>query len=244
MKFTRMVGSFVAGTTLAVAAFGNAAAADPADDVQIVIDNLPAAVELVPPALQAVVDNYNANGSVDLAVATALQQGTPIMQALTQGTEQFGLLPLGYALFVAMPAHGTLSPFLQAIDDPATAADLIDADEIAGIVDRLPAAVEILSENLTVAVVEGLQGNLIAGTSLNALNAPAVLGNVVQGTALASMELLQGTQYEPAAMLVLGVSALAGIASAGYIQDLEDDLAPIFDALAPVTAPLVDVLGS
>lgn len=242
MKFTRVVGSFVAGTTLAVAAFGSAAGADTADDVQQVVENVPAAVERIPPALQAVFDTYSASGSFEDTTFTAISESLQVSLELVQGTEQFALLPLGFAL-VAQGAYDVVLPYVRAIDDPSTAGDLVNPDDVTTILSQLPDAVDPLSENVTIAVVEGLQGNLIAGEGLFAGGTPAVVGNVVAGTASALAITLEGTNYAPVATAYQFTTLVAAIATGGYVQDAEDNLAPIFEALSPVTGPIVDVLA-
>lgn len=246
-KLTRMVGTFVAGTTLAVTAFGNAALADPADDLQIIVDNLPATVEAIPPALQAIVDTYNDTDSLNQAGFAAVQYGSGVVGTLVEGTEQFGALPLGF-LFLAGAVHDFVRPYLIAIDDPDRADEILIADDIPIIIQNAPDIIDPLAENLTIAVIEGLQGNLTAGSGLFAgSGTPALLGNVVQGTVAATSELVKGTTFNtnynqlPTYLGIAGLVVLS--ATAGYAQDAEDTLAPVFEALAPVTAPLVEALS-
>lgn len=243
MKIKRTIGGLVAGTTLAVAAFGSAAGADPADDLAIIVENAPAAVEAVPPVLQAIVDTYLETESTMMAASELMLGTMNITGALFQGTEQFAMVPLGAALAVGGVLTG-VQPVLEAIDDPDLLADLIDPDDLSAILDQAPGTVPQLSDHLTIAVIEGLQGNITAGTGLSAgLGTPATIGNVFTGTANAIDDIFRGTTWSGLGMAYRVTVAVAAIASAGYVQDVEDGLAPVFEALAPVTAPLVVALG-
>lgn len=227
---------------LSVTGFAGTAKADTAEDLQIMIDNAPAAVQALIDGLQGVVDTYLETNSTEeafneLVFAIASTAGT-----LALGTEQFGQLGFGLLLAGAGVATG-LQPILEAIDDPVLLGSLVGADDISTLLANLPGAISAAQPNVVSALASALEGNLTAGTGFNAgQGTPAVVGDVLHGTNTFLAELFADTNLADIRLVVIPPVSLAVIATAGYVQQLEDALEPLFAALAPATDPIVAAL--
>jgi hypothetical protein len=225
----RFLRTIAAGLAVSVLGFAGTAHADPADDAAIILENLPAAVDLLVAGVQDAADTYTETSS---AVEAADALGDALVaagSALVAGTEQFGALGLGFSLLNGA-IQGALEPYLSALDDPSTAADLFNPDDLTTILNNLSPALDNLQPTVVAIVIEGLGGNLM-NLVLEVIN---LVGYIVT--------VLVGTNYEPFVQLV-GIPLLVGLfAGAEYIQQLEEGLAPLFDALDPVTAPILEAL--
>ena len=245
----RMLGTVAAATAVCVMGFTTTAAH--ADDTQIIIDNVPTAVDALVAGVQETADTLTTTQS---AVATSAALGQAVVDtgsALVAGTEQFGALGLGL-LLVNLGVQQGLAPYLGAIDDPSTAADLINPDDLNVLADNLGPTTEFVVANLATAAAEGLKGNLVApgfldpvtGTPAALGNTLALVGDLITGGAV--ILLTQGTSFEglgfvvPITVLVAG--AAAGGALGDYLQQIEDAVAPIAEAGAPVSAPIIELL--
>jgi hypothetical protein len=223
---------------------GGVAQADTADDLQTMLANLPDAVDALAAGVQSAVDAFTANQSLDqlsFNLVIAVADGG---NALGAGTEQFGLLGLGLALGIGGPVS-ILQPYLVAIDDdPASVVDLIHPEDLATLAGNLPGALQAAQPDLIEAIVELLDGNLIAGTELfTATGQPAFVGDAYGAVGEFLTALVAGTSFESTVPLGIGVPLLvAVVVAAPYVQQAEDRLAPLFDALAPVTAPIIEAL--
>lgn len=244
----RFAATAVAAATLggSVVGFARPAAADPAADVQQLIDNAPAAIQTLVDGLQAAVDVYV---GTDSAVATSAAIGDAVVQSgtvLVAGTEQFGALGLGL-LLVNLSVQGTLHPYLSAIDDPSTAGGLVDPNALGYLLNRLPALLEAEQGTLARTLVLALQGNLIdppLGFG------PAVYGEGVVGSLQNLFAWAGGDEPDDlyttpleSVFSTLGITSLViGGALESQVTDLEAAVAPLFEALGPVTEPLIGVL--
>lgn len=245
---TKILGAVTAGAVaLSMTGLAGAAAADPADDVAIMLENLPTAVEELVAGVQEAIDVLATTQS---AVDTSAALGDALVaagSALVNGTEQFGALGLGLTL-VNLGVQQVLAPYLGAIDDPSTAAGLIDPEDISTLLANLPPAVDGLlygdgfADGAVIAVAEALKGNLIFGPSFGAIGTPAFVGNAFNGAGVGLTTLVAGTSIEPIALPVAIILLVAAIGGADYIQQAEDALAPLFEALGPVTEPVVAAL--
>lgn len=252
MKKIRVAAAITAGA-LALSATGFAAspaAADPAADVQIILDNAPEAVQQLVDGIQAAVDALVAEEGV---VAASNEFFNGLINAgvtLVDGTTQFGSLGLGIGLSV-LGLQQALSPYLEAIDNPMGAGGLFDPEgDLNAILANLGPATAILVDNTSTGLAELLKGNLWVDGLLGSAGTPAAVGNLVAGVFGGLFEpgvvgaLLQDTTLVgfDASLRITGLvlgGALGGFAG---LAQLENDLAPIFDALDPALAPLVAVL--
>jgi hypothetical protein len=219
------------------------ARADMASDIQKVVDNVPAAVDVLAAQVQLAIDHFSATQSLDglvndIGFAVNLTGGE-----LGNGTEQFGLLGLGLTLAVLGP-YQILAPYFIAFDnDPASVIDLLDPNDVSKILANIPAAIDAVTPQVMATLVSLLQGNLIAGTDLFSATAqPGLVGDVLAVLNALINGLLFGTTFEPNAFLALSPLLVAALVGASYVQQAEDALVPVFDALAPVTAPIIDAL--
>ena len=95
------------------------------------------------------------------------------------GTEQFGALGLGFTLLNGA-VQAALEPYLTALDDPSTAADLFNPDDLTTLAGNVQPTIDATLPYLTSAIVEGLQGNLVAPGLLDpASGTPSLLGNTL-----------------------------------------------------------------
>lgn len=246
MKRIKLVGAATVGA-LALSFTGLAAPAhaDVADDLQIMAGNGSAAVDALVAGLQEAIDVYTETSS---AVDTSAAIGQAIVDAgsaLVAGTEQFGALGLGFVI-INSGVQQLLAPYLGAIDDPATAGDVLSGlpEDVSGVLANLSAGVDGLLHGdgfgggVTTAVAEAVRGNLIAGPGFGAIGTPATVGNLFNGVGVGLTTLLAGTSLEAAVLPVAIVLLVAAIGGADYIQQLEDALAPVFEAVADVTEPV------
>lgn len=230
MKRNRLLSTIAGGVAVSVLAFAGTAHADPADDVAKIVENVPAAVDALVDGVQATVGVLTDTGSAEATAASLGQALVAAGSALVSGTEQFGALGFGFTL-INSSLQSALAPYLAAIDDPSTAGGLINPDDLQTILDNLPSTVE----NTKPAVVSGLVG-LLEGDVYNGLGNTSVAG------VLAAGELTNGTNLQalvaPAAIVVL----IAIIAGGGYLTDIGDALAPVFESAASVTGPVIALL--
>lgn len=250
---TKLLGAATAGAVaLSMTGLAGVAAADPAADVQIMLENLPEAIDELVVGVQEAVDIL---GSTQSAVDTAAALGDAIVAAgtaLVDGTEQFGALGLGFALLNSS-LQTALAPYLNAIDDPSTIGDLVNPDDISGLLANLPRAIEALlhgnevnggdDDGLVCAVAELLRGNLVAGTGFGAIGTPAVAGCAAIALVGFSVTLTENTGFSDLAGPFLVLSLVGPIAAADYLQQIEDALAPVFEALGPITEPVAVALN-
>lgn len=234
----------VGAVALSVTSLAGTAQADLADDVAIMVDNVPAAVQTLIDAGQTTVNTYLATNSFEQTNMAALGGVVQTANALAAGTEQFGSLGLGVALGLGGP-YSVLQPYLQAFDaDPASVVDMLDPNDIATILANLPTAVQTAQPALVDAVTELLRGNLTEGTGFfGGTGTPAVVGSSAEGIVALLTELSRNTSFEFTLPLGIGAPLLvAAIATAGYVKQVEDGVAPVFEALAPVTDPIIVAL--
>ena len=244
----KLVGTVAAGLAVSVLGFTTPAHAD---DTQVIIDNIPAAVNELVDGIQSTADAYLATQSA-VAASAALGQGlVDTGTALVTGTEQFGALGLGLMLVNLSLQQGP-APFLGAIDDPSTAGDLLTADDFAALQANVQPALDLIVENAKTAVAEGLKGNLVAPGFLDPVTGtPALLGNTLAivgdlSTGGAVLLLTQNTTLQGLGTTVPILVLVGGAAAGGFLGDalvqLEDAVAPVADALAPVTSPIIALL--
>lgn len=246
----KMVGAATVGAlALSVTGLAGTAQADLADDLQIMAGNIPAAVDAMVEYTQVAFDTFEAGGygypitQLSFDLAYVLQAG---VNALTAGTEQFGSLGLGLATVTTAPL-GLLIPQLMALDeDPASVLDTIDPNDVAILIGNLPAALAAAQPWVIETVASALVGNLTEGEgSFPGVDTPAVIGSAVAGLTEGFRALIPGTNLADngADYTVGGVLLVPAVAVAGYAKDLEEGLAPVFDALAPVTGPIAEALA-
>lgn len=245
MNRIKMVGAATAGAlALSMTGLAATAHADTAADVQIMLANLPDGVQTLVAGTQTALDNFATSQSVDQLGFNLIQAVQFAVNDITDGTEQFGSLGLGVALALAGP-YSILQPYLQALDaDPASVLDLLDPNDLSTLLANLPAAIAAAQPAAVDALTELLRGNLSEGTgSFGGLGTPAVIGSGLESLTTLLQALATGTSFE--FTLPIGVVSpllVVAIATAGYVQDAEAQLAPVFDALAPVTDPIIVAL--
>jgi hypothetical protein len=246
MQRIKLVGAATVGAlALSFTGLAGPAQADLADDLQLMAGNGAEAVDALVAGLQDAIDVSTTTNS---AVATSAAIGDALVAAgteLVEGTEQFGAL--GFAFSVINGGVQTvLAPYLNAIDDPSTAGDVVTdlGEDLATILGQLRAGVDGLlhgdafAGGVTQALAEAVRGNLIFGPGFDAIGAPATVGNVFNGVGVGLTALLAGTSLEAAVIPVAIVLLVAAIGGADSIQQLEDALAPVFEALVEVTEPV------
>ena len=241
IRKTTTIGAMTVSMAASMIAFAGPAAADPAEDVPTIVENLPAAGEELVGGLQGALGTAAETQSAEEtshAVGDALVGSGTV---LVEGTEQFGMLPLGMTL-IEGAVQNSAAPYLQAIDDPATAADLINPEDFATLAENAPAAFEVFQTRMQEALVAGLQGNLVEPSLFPNLGQPALLGSTVAGLTEGSQVLLADTNYANDWQLVFFTSVVAAGAAGDYPQQVEDGAAPAFDAAAPVTDQLIAVI--
>jgi hypothetical protein len=253
MKRIKLVGAATVGAlALSFTGLAGTAHADLADDLQIMAGNADEATDALVAGIQEAIDVLTTTQS---AVDTSAALGDALVaagSALIAGTEQFGALGLGFGLLNGS-LQAALQPFLNAIDDPSTAADVITGDDIAGLLGNLPRAVEALlhgnevnggdDDGLVCAVAELLRGNLVAGTGFAAIGTPAVAGCAAIALLGFAVTLTENTGQSDLAGPFLVAALVGPIALADYLQQAEDALAPLFEALSPVTEPVALALN-
>lgn len=224
---------------------GGVAQADTADDLQVMLGNLPDAVDVLTEKIQTALDNYQANGTLDgLAFDLIIGVGDTA-GALGNGTEQFGLLGLGVTLGLAGP-YSIIQPFVIAFDnDPASVLQQLDPADVSTILGNVPSVLDALTPEVVALISDLLQGDLIGGTDLfSATSQPGVVGDAFAALNNVLNALFANTDFGNTVPLGVGVPLLvAAVVAAPYVQQAEDALAPLFDALAPVTAPIIDALN-
>lgn len=246
----RMVGVAAITALAATIGFGGTASAQ-AEDVPIIAENLPEAAEILADGLQEAVTAAAEHQSAVQASADIGQVLVASGTALVAGTEQFGSLGLGL-LLVNLGAQQALAPYLGAIDDPETAADLFDPNDLQVIGGNAEAAADHVSSNLATALAEGLKGNVLeagfldpaTGTPALFGNTAAIVGDLQTGGTL--FILFQGSSLEEEGAFV-GIAgliggAVVGGATAEYLQQVEDGIAPAAEAAEPATAPIIEAL--
>lgn len=246
MKRIKLVGAATVGAlALSFTGLQGTAHADLASDLQIVAGNADEAVTALLEGVQGAIDVLVDTQS---AVQTSAALGDAVVaagSALVANTEQFGALGFGFVV-INGGVQTVLAPYLGAIDDPSTAGDALStlAADLSTILGRLGAGVDGLLHGdgfgggVTQAVAEALRGNLIAGPGFGAIGVPATVGNLFNGTGVGLSTLVAGTSLE-AIVIPVAILLLVGAIGAGdYIVQLQDALAPAFDALADVTEPI------
>ena len=245
MNRIKMVGAATVGAlALSVTGLAGTAQADPAEDVQIMVANVPAAVDVLVAGTQSVLDSFAASNSLEELSFNLVLLARDGVDALTAGTEQFGSLGLGVALGLGGPIS-LLQLYLAAFDaDPASVVDMIDPNDLSTLLANLPAAVAAAQPGTVDALAELLRGNLTEGTGFfGGTGTPAVVGSSFEGLIAGMTALSTGTSFEFTLPLGIGAPLLvAAIATASYVQQVEAAAAPGFAALAPVTEPIIAVL--
>lgn len=210
-------------------------------DLQVMAENAPAAGEGLAEDLQNAAEGLQESQSTNQAAEDVVAAGVAAGSTLVAGTEQFG--DLGTGLFLigagANLAHG---PWTNAIDnqDPSVI-DPADFEAIAahlqenGQHDLLCGAG--ISGGLLSAIVHLLLGNIMEG-SLGI--GPAFYSEGVVNVLLIGFEATQGTPYAGVFQTAGLTSLVVGAAAAGDVQDLEDELAPVFEGAAPATGPIIE----
>lgn len=244
----RLLGAVAVATAVSMTSWVGVAAADPAEDVQIMLGNLPDAIDELVLGVENAVDVLAATQSLVDAYSELSDALVAAGSDLVAGTTQFGALGFGLTLFFG-GIEGLLAPYLNAIDDPATAGSIIDPNDLALIGANLPAAIDALlygcdgcDMGLRSGLVQLLQGNLVEASFLPGLGQPAFLGDALNGTLGAVSTLVNGTDYFNLVIVVLVPMLVLGGVLEGPLVQLEDGLAPLFAALDPVTAPIVTAL--
>ena len=230
---------------------GTASAQDPEvllSDLQIMVENAPAAGDELAAGLQEAIDTLTATQSAEETAAAIGQALVAGGSALVDGTEQFGALGLGL-LLMNSAFQSALSPVTVDIIDEQNPQAVLDPAHVDTILGNLPGALEAIQtgENggcspqagFTTGVAELLRGNVIdpplgAGPAFwcySVLNPTFFIGNTTIGTPF------HGTfQFILISELILGAVAEPNV------SELEGQVAPVFDALAPVTDPIIAVL--
>lgn len=246
MKRMKLVGAATVGAlALSFTGLQGTAHADLASDVQIMVDNADEALNALIAGLQEAADVAAATTS---AVQTSAAIGDALVDAgsaLIAGTEQFGALGLGF-MVINGGVQQALFPYLNAIDNPDTAADVLSnlPNDITTLLNNLTAGVDgilhgdAFADGAAVALAEALRGNLIFGPGFAAIGTPAFVGNLFNGVGVGLVALTDGTSLQPAVLPLAIVLLVAAVGGADYVQQLEDALAPVFDALSDVTEPL------
>ena len=163
------------------------------------------------------------------------------------GTDDLSALGLSLRL-VDGGIQPVLASYLGAVDDPATAAGVVDPTDVATVAENLPDAVDGLLHGdsfgggLIEAIEQALRGNLVFDSGVGAIGMPAMVGNTFNGTGFGLTTLLAGTTLEPLVLPVAAVLLIAAIGGADYFLQLEEALAPAFEALAPATDAVIDAL--
>lgn len=230
---------------------GNASAQDPAD-VTAILENLQPALEDLAAGLE---NTATTLADTQSAVETSAALGDTVVTSgstLVQGAPTLGSLGLGLTL-VNSGLQGSAEPLLVLIDDPSadTLEDVFNPDDlstIAGNLENVPDAVLFgtpFGFNIGVrdGAVELLQGNLVEGPlGIGPSAGSGVAFGLVSGTD----ELLDGTNYGQGGANfagTLGITSLVALAALeGPATDVEDGAAPIFEAAAPATEPLIEAL--
>lgn len=240
-----MVAIVAAGTlTVSGSAFAQPSQEDVetlVSDAQIIAENAPAAAEGLAEDLQGAAETLQETQSTNATADEVTAAGVAAGSTLVAGTEQFGDLGLGLTL-LSFGVNSAHDPWTNAIDnqDPSVV-DPADFEAIAtylqenGQDDLLCGAG--LDGGLLRALVHLLTGNII--------DPPLGIGNsfYVHGVVNPILMLFNATQGTPYA----GVFQTAGIASIVVgaaaqddVQDLEAELAPVFDGAAPATGPVIE----
>lgn len=247
-KWMKLAGAATVGALALSTGMSGVAAADPAEDVATLLGNLPAAIDEVVEGLQAAVDAYNATGSFVEASNALEPELMQTIDALVAGTEQFGALGGFGSTILINSLAGVVEPVLAALDDPSLATAIIDGEDIAQLLENLvPAVSETLhpggaNVGLICAIADTLRGNLtdglFASTSLS--------GCTIQGVATGYLKLIENVDnasIQSTLGLVLVVAIAVPSAVDPHLLTLEENLAPLFEALAPVTGPIADAIA-
>lgn len=240
---------------IGLAALGLSANASAQDDVTIILGNLEATTEALSMGLEDTLTTLaETQSAVDTSAAlgdTAVDTGS----ALVAGTEQFGALGLGL-LLGNNAVQTNLNPFLTAIDDPTeeninNAFNPEDLNTIASNLENVPdALIEGTpfggNTGLKDGVIALLEGDLIADPPL--FFGPSAVTSPLLGLTAASNTLFEGTNYGQAGGSAnlpgtLGITTLvvAG-ATGGQLEELEENVAPLFEAAEPLTTPLIEAI--
>lgn len=220
---------------------GTASAQTVADDIAIALNNLPAAIDGLTTGIQTAIDNSTATTppSIEVLSSGVVDAIANSLVTLGTGTSQLGALGLGVALGV-FGAHQGLLPIIQALDDPSLAGGLVTADTIEMIISNLPETFQVIGNNLTVALTEGANGNLVAPGFLDpASGTPALLGNTLAAVGGGLFftgpvgELFEDTSLSglggTVGITTLVVGAVIGSFAGDALQQLEDALIPILN---------------
>lgn len=252
MMLKKLVGAAAVGALAMTTGLAGVAKADLADDVAIMVENLPATVDEVVQGVQAAIDTYTTAQSFVEANAALIAELADALAALTNGTEQFALLGgLGGSLVLGS-LSGTYSPILAALDDPSLAGPLLEAitRDLSIILGNVPAAARHAlypyetNQGLMCAVADALRGNITDG-----LFAPtSVSGCVVQGGGTALLALFENIPFDSISGLASPVGAVALVLLATpivldeHFVTLETSLAPVFGPLQVVLGPIADAI--
>lgn len=233
---------------LALGLYAAPSAADPVADVLYIVEhNLdPTTIALI----EGVADTSVTLMETASAVQTSAALGDTLVNAgsaLVSGTGEFGQLGFGF-LLANLAVQTNLNPFLTAIDDPSAENfnAVFNPDDLAVIAANLPAAVEGAWApddsvgGIQRALTETLQGNLV---DPGLFGGPSTFFSTVNGVGTGTLLLIEGTNYgSSGANLALGL-AVAGLLgnglAAAQLQPTEDALVPVFEALEPVTTPVI-----
>lgn len=233
-----MAGAAAATLAAATIGFVPAASADPAEDAQIIAGNVPAAVQALIDGVQETVDALTETQSVEATVQALGQALVDAGTALVDGTEQFGALGLGLTL-VNLGLQNALAPYAQAIDDPSLLGGIITAEDFQILAANLQAFLAAEQTSLANGLVFLLQGNIIEpplGIG-PAFYSEAVVGTLLNGFTAATGTFLEGV------FQTLGITSLVvGGALEPQVSELEVALAPLFEALGPITEPIIAAL--
>lgn len=234
--------------------FAGTTSAQGPEDVQAILENLQPATEDLAAGLESTATTLAETQS---AVATSAALGDAVVttsSTLVQDSPALGNLAFG-AQLMNQAVQQNLNPFLAAMDEPSqeNLNNAFNPDDLATIAGNLEDTPQALwegtftagnNQGLQDASIALLEGNLV-DTAL--IPGPSAVSSPGFAVASASYVLLDGTNYGG----VLGddsagfpvtialANTVANGAVAPQLVPVEEGLAPVFDAAAPATDPVI-----
>lgn len=242
--------------SLAALGFASSANAQTPEDVQVIVDNLPnASVALI----EGVADISTTLIETSSAVETSAAAGSALRGvggALLSGSPSFGAIPLGL-LLVNFKVQDAVAPFAEFIDDPNadTFNSVFNPDDLGTIAANLATVPDAayngkpfsipfqgtFETGLKDATVSLLKGDFTNGATGNGV--PSVSASSVFSVISVTNALLEDTNYGEGSADFGGTLAAISLAPLGAaapnLEPLEESLAPLYEALEPLTTPAI-----
>ncbi|MEX0875372.1 MAG: hypothetical protein WD646_02300 [Actinomycetota bacterium] len=232
---------------LMTAMSGTASAQDPAvllSDLQIMVENAPGAGDELAAGLQEAIDTLASTQSAEETAAAIGDALVAAGSALVAGTQQFGALGLGLTL-MNLGFQSAISPVVVDIIDEQNPQAVLDPAHLEAILANLPTILEEIQNGAGTGC--GAPDGLVHLLEGNVIEPPLGIGEAfwscaVVNALLAGFNATTGTPLE-GTFQFLGISSIViGAAIEPNVTELEGQLAPVFDALAPVTDQIIAVL--